>query len=278
MKRTGKKKIGGIIVIVILTIMSLWVIYPLVYLLSGAFAPGSSISQLSIIPFENGFTLSHFTHLFQDTDYLKWFLNTFYVSVLTMVSTVVVSALSAYVFSRFKFTMKKQMMMGMLILQIFPSIVGMVAMYVILLRINGLDTLWGLVLIYLAGNIPYNTWMVKSYLDSIPKSIDEAARIDGASHFQIFRRVIMPIAKPILVFLGISSFSAPWMDFIFPKMVLRSSEKMTLALGLFGFVTEKKNEFTVFAAGSLLIAVQFIIFFVFSQNLIVASLGGAVKE
>ncbi len=273
------KKINGILAIIFLSVISLWVIYPLVYVVAAAFAPGKSISSLSIVPFQNGFTLDHFKYLVEQTDYLRWFGNTFYVAIMTTMLTVTVSALSAYVFSRFRFRMKKPMMMAMLILQIFPSIVGMVAMYVILLRLNALDTLWGLVLIYLAGNIPYNTWMVKSYVDTIPRSLDEAARIDGANHMQIFSKVVMPVAKPILIFLAISSFAAPWMDFIFPKMVLRSSNKMTLALGLFSFVTEKKNEFTIFAAGSLLIAIPFIIFFVFSQDLMVTSLGGAaVKE
>ena len=193
--------------------------------------------------------------------------------------TIFVSSLGAYVFSRFRFTLKKQLMLTMLILQIFPSFVGMIAIYVILLRIGGLDTLWGLVLVYLAGNIPYNTWMVKSYLDTIPKSLDESARIDGANHFRIFTTIIMPIAKPIIIFLGISSFTAPWMDFIFPKMVLRSADKQTLALGLFSFVTDKKNEFTTFAAGAVLIAIPFILFFVITQKAMVTSLGGAaVKE
>ena len=274
-----KKRIAGIAVLAFLTITSLWVMYPLIYILSGAFAPGSSIANLSVVPFQNGFTLEHFIYLFQKTDYPKWFMNTFTIAVGTSVLTVSVAALSAYVFSRFQFKMKKSMLITMLVLQIFPSFVGMVAIYVILLRIGGLDTLWGLILVYVAGNTPYNTWMVKAYVDTVPKSLDEAARIDGATHFQIFRKVVMPVTKPILIFTAISSFAAPWMDYIFPKMVLRSSEKQTLALGLFSFVSDKKNNFTDFAAGSLLIAIPFIIFFVAAQDLIISSLaGGAVKE
>lgn len=273
------RRINTTIVLMILIVISLVVLYPLVYVVSAAFSPGKNIASLNTIPFGNGFTTEHFTHLFTNTPYLVWFKNTLIIAVSTSLSTMVIASLSAYVFSRFRFVLRKKMMMAMLILQIFPSFVGMVAIYVILNRIGGLDTLWGLVLVYLAGNIPYNTWMVKSYLDTIPRSLDEAARIDGANHFMIYRSVIMPIAKPILIFLGITSFTAPWMDFIFPKMVLRSTNKQTLALGLFSFVTEKKNEFTNFAAGSLLVAIPFIIFFVFTQKIMVTSLGGsAVKE
>lgn len=273
------KKINLTIVLVFLTLSALFVLYPLVYVVSAAFAPGTSIASLNIIPFGDGATLDHFSYLFNNTEYASWFKNTFIIATCTSACTIFISALGAYVFSRFNFTLKKSLMMTMLILQIFPSFVGMVAIYVILLRIGGIDTLWGLILVYLAGNIPYNTWMVKSYLDTIPKSLDEAARIDGASHFTTFRKIILPIARPIIIFLGISSFTAPWMDFIFPKMVLRSADKQTLALGLFNFVTDKKNEFTNFAAGALLIAIPFIIFFVVMQKSMMTSMGGsAVKE
>jgi arabinogalactan oligomer/maltooligosaccharide transport system permease protein len=275
----NKNRINLMIIYFFLMIISLVVLYPLVYVISAAFSPGNSIASLNIIPFKDGFTMEHFTYLFNNTNYVKWFQNTLIIAVSTSLGTIVISSLGAYVFSRFHFAVKKQLMLTMLILQIFPSFVGMIAIYVILLRIGGLDTLWGLVLVYLAGNIPYNTWMVKSYLDTIPKSLDESARIDGANHLRIFTTIIMPIAKPIIIFLGISSFTAPWMDFIFPKMVLRSADKQTLALGLFGFVTDKKNEFTNFAAGAVIVAIPFIIFFVFSQKAMVTSLGGAaVKE
>lgn len=263
----------------IFLLISVFVIYPLVYVVSGAFAPGNSMASLHIIPFKNGITFEHFVDLFVKNNYGKWFLNTFLIAVETSAATVVISSLSAYVFSRFQFRFKKSFLMSLLILQIFPSFVGMIAIYVILLRIGGLDTLWGLVLVYVAGNIPYNTWMVKNYMDTVSKSLDEAARIDGASHFRVFWQIIMPIAKPIITFLAITSFTAPWMDFIFPKMVLRSPENQTLALGLFAFVSDKKNEFTIFAAGSLLVSIPFVIFFLVSQKTLISSFGGAaVKE
>ncbi|MBP3771969.1 MAG: sugar ABC transporter permease [Treponema sp.] len=267
------------IIYLIFLIVSVFVIYPLVYVVSGAFAPGNSIASLDIVPFKNGITFEHFVELFTKNDYGRWFLNTLLIAVETSAATVVISSLSAYVFSRFTFRFKKSFLMSLLILQIFPSFVGMIAIYVILLRIGGLDTLWGLVLVYTAGNIPYNTWMVKNYMDTVSKSLDEAARIDGASHFRVFAQIIMPVAKPIITFLAITSFTAPWMDFIFPKMVLRSPENQTLALGLFAFVSDKKNEFTVFAAGSLLVSIPFVIFFLVTQRTLISSFGGAaVKE
>ena len=269
----------SVLVWVFLIGTSLFVVYPLVYVAAAAFSPQQNIAYLSIIPFGNGVTIKNFIYLFQKTDFPLWFRNTLIVAVATTVSTVFICALSAYVFSRFRFVFKKSLMMSLLILQIFPSFVGMVAIYVILLRIGGLNTLWGLVLVYLAGNIPYNTWMVKSYMDTVSKSLDEAARIDGAGHFQIFAKVILPVSRPIIVLLTITSFIAPWMDFIFPKLVLRSSNVQTIAQGLFGFVTEKKNMFATFSAGSLIIAIPFIIYFIVTQKTLITSLSGAaVKE
>ena len=241
-------KINTGIVIIFLILVTLIVLYPLVYLVSAAFSPGNSISSLNIIPFGDGFTIEHYRRLFQETNYLNWFKNTLIIAAGTSFSTVAVCAIAAYVFSRFRFPFKKGMMLLLLILQIFPSFVGMVAIYVILLRIGGLDTLWGMILIYTAGNVPYNTWLVKSYVDSVPRSLDEAARIDGASNARTYFQIILPLTKPIIVFLAISSFTGPWMEYIFSKMILRSNENQTLALGLFSFVTEKKNEFTTFCA------------------------------
>jgi arabinogalactan oligomer/maltooligosaccharide transport system permease protein len=273
------EKINKAFIMTIFIIVSLFVLYPLVYVVSAAFSPGTGIASVNIVPFGDGFTAKHFIRLFTETSYGKWFSNTLIIAVSTSASTVVIASLGAYVYSRFKFAFKKPMLMSMLILQIFPSFVGMVAIYVILLRIGGLDQLWGLVLVYVAGNIPYNTWLVKNYMDTVSRSLDEAARIDGAGHFRIYATIILPVARPIITFLAITSFTAPWMDFIFPKMVLRSVDKQTLALGLFSFVTDKKNEFTTFAEGSLIVAIPFIIFFILSQKVMITSFGGAaVKE
>lgn len=278
-KSTVTENINRKIIYAIFVIISFFVIYPLVYVVSAAFSPGNNIASLNIKPFADGFTLKHFKYLFTETEYVKWFMNTLQIAIATSLATVIIASLGAYVFSRFKFPLKKPFLMSLLILQIFPSFVGMIAIYVILLRIGGLDTLWGLVLVYVAGNIPYNTWLVKNYMDTVSKNLDEAARIDGASNFRIFATIIMPVAQPIIVFLAITSFTGPWMDFIFPKLVLRSSDKQTLALGLFNFVTDKKNEFTNFAAGALIVSIPFVIFFMLTQKTLITSFGGAaVKE
>ena len=228
--KTTKNTVVNVIVYIFLALLSVIILYPLLFVLSGAFSKGTSLAQMNIIPFTNGITFEHFTYIFNSTDYPTWYTNTIIIAFFSSLSTVIIASLGAYTFSRFRFTMKKSLMLSMLVLQIFPSFIGMVAIYVILQKVGGIDTLWGLVLVYVAGNIPYNTWLVKSYLDTIPRSLDEAARIDGASHFTIFARIVMPIAKPIVIFLAITTFTGPWMDYIMPKYVLRSAEKFTLAM------------------------------------------------
>jgi arabinogalactan oligomer/maltooligosaccharide transport system permease protein len=272
------RSINTAVLVTVLSLVSLAVLWPVVHMVAAAFTPGQSISNMPVVPFSQGVTGEHFAFVFSSTQYPRWFANTFIIATATCLGTLAVSSLGAYVFSRFSFTFKKPFLMSLLVLNVFPSFVGMVAIYVLLLRIGGLDTLWGLVLVYLAGNLPYTTWMVKSYMDNIPRSLDEAARLDGASSFRVLWQIILPVAKPILVFLAVTSFTLPWMDFIFPKMVLRSPENQTIALGLLSFVSDRNNFFTNFAAGALVVAVPFIIFFVATQKMLVSSLAGtAVK-
>ena len=272
-------RLNQAIIIIFLILISFLVLYPIVYVLSAAVSPGTNIMTLNIAPFADGFTLEHFRFLFFESDYPLWFRNTFIIAALTSLGTITMASLSAYVFSRFRFAFKKTLMLSMLILQIFPAFVGMIAILIILWRIDMHDNIYGLVLVYLAGNVPFSTWMVKGYMDTISRSLDEAARIDGASHFRVYYNIILPVARPILIFLGITTFVMPWMDFILPNVLLRSSENQTLALGLFTFVLDDtRNEFTRFAAGAVTVAIPFILAFIATQKMLLSSFGGAVKE
>lgn len=273
------RRVNLAIVLVFLVIVSLLVLYPVTFVLSAAFSPGTNIMTLNIVPFADGITTEHFRFLLTETNFPLWFRNTLIIAALTSLGSVFFASMSAYVFSRFRFSFKKELMLSMLVMQIFPAFVGMIAILIILWRIGMHDNIYGLVLVYLGGNVPFSTWMVKGYMDTISRSLDESARIDGASHLRVFISIILPVARPILIFLMITTFIAPWMDFILPNLLLRSSENQTLALGLFTFVLDDtRNEFTRFAAGAVTVAVPFIIAFIATQKWLIASLGGAVKE
>ena len=251
------------------------VLYPLAFTVSASFSESNSLASTSIVPFNQKLSLYQYQRLFTQTNYFRWYLNTLVIATANMVITVCVCSLCGYIFSRFLFPFKKPVMASMIILQMFPSFIGMIATYVILWKLNALNTLWGLVLVYSTGSIPFNSWLMKGYFDTVPRDIAEAAYIDGATPFGAFLKVVVPAAKPQIVFLALTSFTGPWMDFIFPRLVLRADNKKTLAVGLFEMINGRAaDHFTMFAAGALLVAVPFTILFVVGQRALLMSLAG----
>lgn len=268
-----------ILIYTILIILSVMVLYPIAFAVGGAFSPGKSLANLNILPIPANPTWDHFTDLFNKTNYILWYRNSFTIAVANTAVILAVTLVSAYIFSRFRFRLKKPMLMSFLILQMFPSIVGTIAIYVILNRLALTDSYLGLILVYSAGALPYNIWLIKGYFDTFPKSIDEAARVDGAGNLTVFFRIVIPNTLPIIAFLGVTSFMAPWMDFILPRFILRTDSKKTLAVGLFEMINGRSNDnFTMFAAGALLIAIPFVILFVINQKYLVKVMAaGAIK-
>ncbi|WP_439647483.1 sugar ABC transporter permease [Brucepastera parasyntrophica] len=276
-----------------LIITVVWVLYPVAFTISSAFTESNSLASTSIVPFPTKPSLYQFQRLLtpsqeivkgttniRGTNYLLWYRNTIKIAILNTLLTLAICVTSGYIFSRFRFGLRKPFMAGMIVLQMFPSFIGMVATYVILWRINGLNTHWGLVLVYATGSIPYNTWLMKGYFDTVSKSIEEAARVDGASQLTTYLRIIIPMVKPMIAFLALTSFTGPWMDFIFPRLVLRSDDMKTLAVGLYEMISGRANDnFTMFAAGALLVAIPFAILFMAGQKFMLKSMAGdAVKE
>ncbi len=263
-----------------LVLVVVLVIYPLLFTVSSAFSKGDALAGLGAYPFPQQFSLRQFDRLFHDTKYVNWYLNTLKIAAVNSVLSVCITTVSAYIFSRFRFKAKKPMLMGMLILQMFPSFAGMIALYVLVWRLGLLDSHLGLILVYAAGQIPYNTWLIKGYLDTVPRSLDEAARVDGAGYFRTFLKIILPIARPMVTFLAVTSFTGPWMDFILPRLLIKSDTQKTLAIGLFDMINGKeRTNFTMFAAGAVLVAVPFMILFAINQQYMTQVLAsGAVKE
>lgn len=262
---------------IILTVTAIAVVYPIYWIILGALNPGSSLFRTSILP--TGLTFQHFNDLFEKTNYLLWYKNTLFVAVMNMILSTILVVSAAYAFSRFRFPGRRQGLMTMLVLQMFPSFMGMIAIFILLLQLNLLDNLWGLILVYAGGSIPFGAWLVKGYFDALPKSLEEAAKIDGASNSYIFFKVMMPLSVPILTFIAVTNFIGPWMDFIFARLVLRSNEKMTLAIGLFNMVTGRAGtDFTKFAAGALLVAIPITLLFMFLQRYIIEGLKAGANK
>jgi len=224
-------------------------------------------------------TLRHYVTLFRETDYLRWYWNTFKIAVIHTILSIFLSTSMGYIFSRFVFKGKKIALISMLVLQMFPSFMAMVALYVLFLNFGLLDTHLALILVYSAGQIPVNTWLIKGYLTSIPKELDESAMLDGATKLQTFTKIIFPLVKPIVSFVGVTAFMTPWMDFIFPRLIISSSSNQTLAVGLFNMISGlDTNDYTVFAAGAVLVALPITILYIVMQKFLIEGItAGASK-
>ncbi|HFQ5216327.1 TPA: sugar ABC transporter permease [Vibrio vulnificus] len=272
------EKLGTVIVYLFLTLNALLVLGPVLWTILASFKPSNNLFSSSFG--EWTFTLDHYQTLFTDTPYLDWYKNTFMLATANMLISLVIVTMTAFVFSRYRFQGKRNVLMSILVLQMFPAFLSMTAIYILLSKMGLIDTYLGLLFVYVTGSLPFMTWLVKGYFDAIPTSLDEAAKIDGAGHMTIFLEIILPLAKPILVFVALVSFTGPWMDFILPTLILRSEEKMTLAIGIFSWISSNSAEnFTLFAAGSLLVAVPITLLFVATQKHITTGLvSGAVKE
>ncbi|MGS4092349.1 sugar ABC transporter permease [Staphylococcus pseudintermedius] len=255
------------------------ILYPLLWTFGISLNPGTTLYGAKMIP--DNATFANYIYLLTDenSQYLTWYKNTLLVASANALFSVIFVTLTSYAFSRYRFVGRKYGLITFLILQMFPVLMAMVAIYILLNTIDLLDSLLGLTLVYIGGSIPMNAFLVKGYFDTIPKELDESAKIDGASHMRIFFQIMLPLAKPILAVVALFNFMGPFMDFILPKILLRSPEKYTLAVGLFNFINHQyANNFTVFAAGAIMIALPISIVFLFLQKYLVSGLtAGATK-
>ncbi len=190
-----RKKLTSGFIYSILIITAIFVLYPVVWVITGSMNPGDSLFSTKLIP--ESLSFRHYTYLFQETDYLIWYKNTLKIAFWNMVISTVLVVTAAYAFSRFRFPGRRQGLMMMLVLQMFPGFMGMIAIYILLLQLDLLDNHWGLILVYAGGSIhaggsiPFGAWLVKGYFDGLPRSLEEAAKIDGASHVQKLMEQVM---------------------------------------------------------------------------------------
>lgn len=273
MSRKTKSKIEVTLIYLFFILMTIIIGYPLLWAVMMSVNPGTNMLVTSIIP--DQITFEHYKWLFTSpkSDYLIWYKNSLIVAIANAVGSVIITSLIAYAFSRYSFFGRKYGLYLFLLLQMFPALMGMVALYILLNTIGLADSLLGLLLIYLGGQIPFNAWLVKGYFDTIPKELDEAAKMDGAGHLRVFWTIMLPLAKPILAVVALFNFMAPFMDFLLPRIVLTSPENFTLALGLYNFITDQfSTNFTRFAAGSILIALPIALVFLFLQRYLISGL------
>lgn len=278
-RRKVKKRIQLTLSYITLIIMVIGSIYPALWVILGSVRPGKSLYSKNLIP--DQFTLDHYRELFTSKSYLfgQWYMNTLKISIASMLIGIALTLLTSYAVSRFRFRGRQTALSVVLILGMFPGFMSMIAIFLLLKEFRMLDTHLALIIVYAAGAPLLGTFVAKGFLDTIPRSLDEAAKIDGASNFRIFTHIILPLSRPMITYMALTQFVGPWVDFIFAKMVLRSKEQWTVAVGLYEMVSSNTNSnFTLFAAGAVLIAVPITLLFMFLQRLLVEGLtSGASK-
>lgn len=267
-----------VIIHIELVIVAAIVIYPLVWIIGSSFGSGKGLANATAIPADP--TIDNYVRLLLETDFGRWYLNSLFVALANMTLSVLLSAAAAYVFARLRFNGRRSGLVAMLVMQIFPTFMTAIALYILYLNIGLLDSLFGLVIANAAAAIPYNIWLLKGYIDGISPSLDEAALIDGASRWQIFSRILLPLMGPMLTFVAVTQFAVPWMDFILPKLLISSPENYTVAIGLFDMIADQtRNDFTTFAAGAILVAVPITMLYMLLQRFLVSGLSqGGDKE
>lgn len=281
-KIIGSQKVGRLfsrfftyVYLIVLAIII--IIYPLLITASSAFKSGN-ITAFSL-DLTSEWTLSNFARLFQETLYGTWYKNTLIVAVSTMIIQVGLVTIAGYAYSRYNFLGRKKSLMFFLVIQMVPTMAALTAFYVMALLLGALDQFWFLTMLYIGGGIPMNTWLMKGYFDTVPKDLDESAKLDGAGHFRIFWQIVLPLVRPMIAVQALWAFMTPFGDFMLARFLLRSPEKITVAVGLQTFISNPQDQkVALFAAGAILIAVPIsVLFFLLQKNFVSGLTSGGTK-
>jgi len=260
-------------------------IFPVVWIISAALNPANTLANQQLIP--RNMSFQNFTDLLNDPihPFLRWMWNSIKVSSISALLAVSITSFNAFAFSRFRFKGRHSLLVTILLVQVFPNMLSMVALFLLLQQIGnyipwlGLNSQGGLILVYLGGALGVNTWLMKGFFDSIPRDLDESAKIDGASQWQIFWKIIFPLVRPILAVVTVLTFISSYSDVVLARVLLQSNEQFTLGVGLWLFISGQYTEkWGLFAAGALMGALPIMLLYMLMQDHIVGGLTqGAIK-
>ncbi|MBK7893861.1 MAG: sugar ABC transporter permease [Candidatus Promineifilaceae bacterium] len=280
-----RKTMGHVLRWLLALFLMFFAIFPVLWVLSASLNPSNTLASAKLIPDNVG--LDNYRFLFESPEFplLTWLWNSIKISSITTILSVSITTLAAYAFSRLRFTGRQLMLKGILLIQVFPGLLAMIAIFTLVTQFGsiipalGLDTHAGLIMVYLGGAMGVNIWLMKGFFDTIPRAIDESAMVDGATHWQIFSLLLLPLMRPILVVIGILSFIGTYGDFILARILLKSTDQYPLMVGLFIFTSgEFSQKWGPFAAGALIGALPIMIVYLLLQDQIVGGLTqGAVK-
>jgi ABC-type maltose transport system permease subunit len=280
------KIIIGILKYTVALVLIVFAVTPFLWIIATSFNAARSLLGATIIP--SVLTISNYQDLLGNPhlSFGKWMLNSLKISSISVTLIVLLTCVSAYALSRFRFKGKKGVMMGIMILNIFPGILAMVGIYMLMQQFGtfipfiGLNTHGGLICVYVAGAMSINVLMVKAYIDSIALEMDESALIEGATYWQVFWKIIFPVIKPMVITVAILAFMSTYGDFIIANLLLKGNDNVTVMVGIYQFTQQRfDTNWGIVTAGTILAAIPVLILFFLSQKYIISGLTlGAVKE
>ena len=266
-----RRRLNHILTYLYLIALSIIIIYPLLITVMSAFKSGNVVAFK--LDGSTNFTFDNFLGLFNETLYGTWYLNTLIIATVTMIIQTSIVVLAGYAYSRYNFVARKQSLVFFLIIQMVPTMAALTAFFVMALMLNALNKSWFLIFLYVGGGIPMNAWLMKGYFDTVPISLDESAKLDGAGHFRRLWQIVLPLVRPMIAIQALWAFMGPFGDFILSKFLLREKEFYTVAVGLQTFISDPRNlKISYFAAGAILIALPISILFFFLQKNFVSGL------
>ena len=276
----ASRRLSNTIIYVILVIMTIVWLFPFVGIVLESFKTETAMQTPYLFPKAFGF--DHYVKLFKETDFLKWFTNTAIMGVATALFQTIFILSMSYVLSRLRFKGRKGLMNLMLILGMFPGFLTMILIYKVFYDLGLTMNMapLGLIIVYCASS-GMGYYVSKGFFDTIPKSLDEAARVDGATRFQVFYKVIMPLSKPIVIYTILMGFMAPWGDFMLASYLIHeNSQGMSVAVGMYEWLsrTNANTHYTMFCAAGVIVAIPVVAVFLALQKYYVEGVtGGAVK-
>jgi arabinogalactan oligomer/maltooligosaccharide transport system permease protein len=262
----------------VLIVACICAVYPILNILTISLRPADALftKSLSIIP--PNATFDNYRQAFIQYDMLPWLYHSLIVSVSACAFSVVVSITAGYAFSRFEFRGKKMGLSLILVTQMFPLAMTLLPLYLMIIKFKMTNSYWALAIIYVSSSIPFNIWMMKGFYDTIPKSLEESAYVDGASVFRSFYQIILPLAKPAIALTALFSFMGAWSEYLIASVIINEAGKLTLPVGLVSMQGQFSTAWGIYSAGALVTAVPVMILFICLSKYLVGGLTvGSVK-
>ncbi len=262
----------------VLALFSAVAVYPILQVVTISLRPADRLLSTSLEIIPANATLANYIGLFRDRPFLLWLWNSLFISGVVTLTGVVLASMTGYAFSRFSFAGKKIGLLSLLTTQMFPATMLLLPLYLMLIHLGLINTYLGIIIIYTATALPFTIWTMKGYYDTIPYSLEEAARIDGCNQFQAFYKIILPLAAPALVITALFSFMTAWAEYLVAAQILQDSGLWTLPLGLKSFESNMSTEWGLYGASSILVTIPVVMLFLGLSKYLVSGLTlGSVK-